>query len=414
MDDNRKEQLEKQIQSAWDFTFGKLYYPPTKNFYDFLVDGKSIGETLETYPTAEEIQGSSPNPCGWNTNMENSTLNACSVIEGIIARYELTGDPEMKKYFDMVCEGLILNGTISSEPGFIARCISPVDGESFYMDSSRDQYTNWVYAAHLILHTELADEEQKAAVREVLVNIARKAERDVKPETGGYLMRLDGKPGIVSQVDSEKLGPHEILRLPMFYMAAYEASNDVHWLEKYREIRDRFLDRAEEEFTLEFVKRVAHGFGLVFGSYQSQYSVRLLYDLEEDDTYSDRYYKLLQVAAEGATEYMGIAYDNIEACCVDEPLFKPWRSIPAAEYRFFQGRSYYCPMIFEGRVMQRYPRNVAEVIIIQCLCPGYEIPEWEKEMFYKFVERLPFAKAQSYWPLLFCDAWWLAKKSGHI
>ena len=42
MKESRKAYLEKQIQKAWDFTFEKLYYPPTRNFYDFLVDGKSI------------------------------------------------------------------------------------------------------------------------------------------------------------------------------------------------------------------------------------------------------------------------------------------------------------------------------------------------------------------------------------
>lgn len=413
MQESRKEHLEQQIQRAWDFTFEKLYYSKTSSFYDFLM-GNSIEETLDEYPTPEEIKASIPNPCGWGTGMEDSTLNFCPMLEAILARYEITKEPEMQTYFDMVYQGMIQNGTIALEPGFIVRCVSPVDGKSFYMDSSRDQYTNWVYAAHLLLGSELASEEQKQRLREVLVHIAQKAERDIKPEEGGYIHRLDGKPGIVCQMDSANLGPHEFLRLPMFYMAAYEASADKYWLEKYLEIRERLLQWTENSFTVEWIKRVAHGYGRVFGSYQAQYSLRLLYDLEQEEGYRMRYYQLMQNAAEGATEYMKLAYENIDALSEAEPLFKPWRTLPAGEYRMFQGYAYYVPQSYQTSITHKYLRNVSEVVLIQCLCPEYKMPEWEKEMFLEFVERLQFDKATCYWPLLFCDAWWLAKKTGHI
>ena len=286
----KKETMEMKMKDAWDVTFRKFYYPKTGMFYDALY-GNSIEESLDAYPTPEEIKASSPNPCGWNTGMEDATLSACPMVEAIIARYEVAKESEMKKYSDMVYEGIIKNGTLASEPGFIVRSVSPVDGISFYMDSSRDQYTNWVYAAHLFINSELTDEKQKTALREVLVNIGRKAERDVKPETGGYMMRLDGKPGIVSQMDSENLGGHEYLRLPMIYMAAYEATGDVHWKEKYREIRERLLKWTEAKLTLEWMKEYAYGgWGYTYLFYQAQYSLRLLYELEEETEYRDRYY----------------------------------------------------------------------------------------------------------------------------
>ena len=102
MQESRRAHLEQQIQSAWDFTFEKLYYPKTNSFYDFLT-GNSIEEMLEDYPTPEEIKASIPNPCGWGTGMEDSTLNLCPMLEAILARYELTKEPKMKKYFDMLC-----------------------------------------------------------------------------------------------------------------------------------------------------------------------------------------------------------------------------------------------------------------------------------------------------------------------
>ena len=80
----------------------------------------------------------------------------------------------------------------------------------------------------------------------------------------------------------------------------------------------------------------------------------------------------------------------------------------------FHGYAYYVPQLYNTSLAYKQLRNTAEVVIIQCLCPGYALPQWEKEMFCEFVERLPFAEATSYWPLLFCDAWWMAKKKEKI
>lgn len=412
---NKMDQYEKAIEKAWNYTFDRLYYPKTHMIYDFLM-GESIEATLDEYPTAEEIAASSPNPCGWGTGMEDSTLSICPMLEAILARYQVTGEPEMKQYADMMYEGLKINGTIAPEPGFIARCVSPIDGKSIYMDSSRDQYTNWIFGAHLLLHSELAEEAQKEVLRKVLVQVAQKAERDVDPSTGGYLFRLDQKPGIVSQMNSDNLGGHEFLRLPMIYLAAYEASGDSHWQEKYLECREEILQKAEKKLTREFITFVANDFGYVYGFYQSQYSVRLLYDCETDPAYRQRYEKLMQDTAECCEIYMKAAYEKIDTLAVAEPIHKPWRELPAGSYRFFHGYAYYVPAEYDqiSEDIKKYLRNVAETVIIQCLCPDYKIPEWEKSIFCEFVEKVKFDQATSYWPLLFCDAWWLMKKTGQI
>ena len=57
---------------------------------------------------------------------------------------------------------------------------------------------------------------------------------------------------------------------------------------------------------------------------------------------------------------------------------------------------------------------MGEAIIIQAICPGYDIPEWAKEMFYTFIAEADFSGAKCYWPVLFCDAWWIAKCVGQI
>lgn len=199
----------------------KLYYPDTHMIYDYLTKETAV-ESAEDYPTAEEIRISAPNPCGWGTGMEDSTLNLSSMTEAILARYALTKDNGLKPQPQMLLEGLIKNAT-AAESGFIARSICAADGTSVYIDSSKDQYTNWVYAAHRLLHNVWAD----------------------------------------------------------------------------------------------------------------------------------------------------------------RPTFK-------------------------------WLRNVGESVIIQCTCPDYKMTEWEKEMFFTFIKEADFVHATNYWPVLFCDAWWLAKEKGPL
>ena len=166
-----QELLEKQIQSGWDFVMDKLYHPDTHMIYDYLTKETAVA-SAEDYPTPEEIRLSAPNPCGWGTGMEDSTLNLSSMTEAVLARYALTKDDGLKPLLQMLYKGLIKNAT-AAEPGFIARSICPADGVSVYMDSSKDQYTNWVYAAHRMLHSDLISCDQKNNLREILINIAK-------------------------------------------------------------------------------------------------------------------------------------------------------------------------------------------------------------------------------------------------
>lgn len=405
--------LEQQIQTGWNFVMNRLYYPKTNMIYDYLTK-ETAEASAEDYPTPEEIAISSPNPCGWGTGMEDTTLNLSSMIDAMIARYSLTKEPEVHEQLQLLYKGLVKNGT-AAEPGFIARCICAWDGKSVYMDSSKDQYTNWVYAAHRLLRSECIHDEQKNVLKEILVNIAKKLERDLQSDYSGYLCRLDGKPGIVSNMDSEKLESHEILRMPMLYMAAYEASGNEYWYQKYCERREEFLSRTEATYTVNRLTSVAKGkWGYNYIYYQAQYSMRLLYDLEKDHSYRERYLRLLEISAQGAEEFVKKAYENKHTLQEKQEYFLPWRKIPANYWGIFHDKIYYVPNIWINKPVFKWLRNMAEAVIIQAVCPDYKIPEWEKEMFFSFIEECDFANAKNYWPVLFCNAWWLAKEAGQL
>jgi len=407
--------LEKAIREAWAFSTQKLYYPKTHQIYDYLTCD-TLEETVCQLPTKEEIEASFPNPCGWGTGMEDSTLSLCPLLEAALAKYAVTGDETMKQWVYDLAQGLIINGTASEEKGFIARAVDPVEGKYIYMDSSRDQYTIWVFAAHLLINSPLTDPEQEKKLREILVWVAEKAERDITPENDGYFLRLDGKPGVVSRMDSEELGSHEVLRLSMIYAAAYEASGDPHWQEMYLSVRDRLLEQTEKTLTVAWWVNYARGGGYVYGLYQHQYSARLLWDCEKDDVYKARYWELMRRAAVASQAYLEMAYEVIDQLCIDEPKAKPWREADFHTMGLIHGRSYFMPRIFDsGRIsISKNMRNASEVVVIQCLCPGYTMTEETKAMFCEFVERAHFSAAANYWPILFCDAWWLARREGQL
>lgn len=406
---------EKNIQKGWDFIFNKLYYQKTHMIYDFLYKD-SIEESVDFYPTAEEIKKSIPNPCGWGTGMEDSTLNLCTMLEAIESRHKVTHEIKLKEYFDMIFDGLMITGNVSGSPGFIARCVAPCDEKSVYMDTSRDQYTHWVFAGHIIQNSILATDKQKKQTSEVLVNIAKKMEREVTKENGGYSLRLDGGRGRVCQMIStaeSPLGPHEILRFPMFYLAAYESSGDAHWLDKYYEYREDLLNETEKGFTVEWIEKVEKSYGYVYGTYQAQYSFRLLYDIETDEKYKERYLRLMQIAAEGSKIYLETAYNNIGIYNFEQPYYRPWRDIKTVSYGNIDGYEYYVPNSTDGdeyiksiELVRKNLRNTGEVVIIHNLCPNISLNEKEIEMFVEILENTNFDNIKSYWPVVHCSAWW--------
>ena len=208
------------LQEAWERTWQAFYHPATSLFYDCLT-----ANGLDDLPSADEIARQYPNPCGWGTGMEDCMLSAGAVMD-ILCFRSAAGDPLAAKQAEDVLKGLVLASTCHGKPGFFARSVSPFDGRSCYIDSSRDQFTLAVYALWRCFKNF---PECRDTARELLVNTARYCEQVITPEGNGNLLRLDGRPGVFSTV--WHAAPHEMLRLPMFYAAAWEASGDGHWQE---------------------------------------------------------------------------------------------------------------------------------------------------------------------------------------
>lgn len=382
------------VEKLWDYIWECLFYPETSLIYDLRTTIQKDGNIIDL-PTIDEISRNYPNACGWNTGMENSMINGGIMLDTIIERYNKTGDKSMISYADKIFAGIKLCSEISGSPGFLARSVSPFDKKSFYMNSSRDQYTHVISALVHYYDSDLCAEKEKVA--EILVSFAERAYKNATKENGYDLLRADGKQSLVCRVWGDIIG-HEFLRLPMFYMAAYHVSNDEKWLILYKELRDEALANSYD-----FCDKDS-GF---FAYLQMQISIRILYEL--DDNYKEKYKDLMtKVADKKAHVILDLLKETKEKNLDFSTLPKPWRTFPVGEQLTVDGNEYI--MLdrnedFQNSVMF-FLQDVADLLIVQNLCPDYKTPHKYKDAFFEIIEHIDVENHASEAPIHLVCAYW--------
>jgi len=258
-------------------------------------------------------------------------------------------------------------------------------------------------------HSSICSDAERNEIRRIIAAIARRCERDITPENGYCLLRDDGKPAEVSQLWG-KINPHEFLRLPMFYLAAFDVTGDAHWKEKYLEYRDEALDGSEA---------IAAGQGRAYIYLQMQYSLRLIYELDGDESIKLRCKKLMNKVADIVKD---IAPKTSAKLCDPEFVqglstpYLPWRTRPVTD--MFAGERngyvYLNPQNTENSKKAFYPvREVGEAVIVEALCPDRAVSEEQTEALLKMADAVSSVKHYTYAPLLLADAYWLLKEKNY-
>ena len=315
---NGMETQKRKIDDLWRFVRERLFFEPTNLIYDHVIDD------LAYFPTTDEALSNFPNPCGYGTGMEDSMINGSSMLLACLGRYQAERDEEAKALAHRLVAGILNCQSKAKTIGFLPRSLTPCDGESHYVDSSRDQYTLCVYAMCQYYRSELATVEERAGIKRMLVSFAIRAEQNVTVENRYDLLREDGLPSVCSVMWGETLGNHEYLRLPMIYLAAWSVSGDAHWLEFYRAIRAEAV-----ACSLPMTGRYWHLYTLQ----QMQMSARLCYDLDPDDGWKEEYGKILSAVAHYVTDH---TEETLEALRSRDDYNAPFRSfheVPLAPRR---------------------------------------------------------------------------------
>ena len=355
------------FEKAWETAFHRFFCPDTELFYDFVIDEDN--NAWHHLPAVEEIKASVPNPCGWGTGMEDSSINGGSALDALVSAYAISKDSRIKKYTDAIFRGL-LRCAAKEDNGFIARSVSPFDKKSRYIESSRDQYTHWIYGALRLYDSPLCDGEQRAEISRVLTSVADKCIKDVVPENGYQMTRADGSIGLVGKMWGG-VGAHEILRLPMFYLAAFHVSGDEKYKKKYSEYINEALEGS-----------LAHKPEAMrcYCSLQMQCSLRTVYDYDLDPAVREKTLALMRKNAEYGTKK---AVFNSKEFCKPEHRddinykFRKWNEVEPRDMGHFGGFDYINPAQSERKDNRAfYPvREVAEGAIMAAMCPKYRISD---------------------------------------
>ncbi|MEE0929019.1 MAG: hypothetical protein UIG59_07480 [Acutalibacteraceae bacterium] len=388
------------IGKALRFIFDRFYCKDTGLIYDFLIDGKNAWHHL---PSPEDVKRQNPNPCGWGTGMEDSVLNGGSAIDALVGHYAATHDEWAKKLCLELFEGMMLCATVSEHKGFIARSVSPADKKSYYINSSRDQYTHWIYAAVRLYDSPIADDAVKNKIREVLVAVAEKCLRDVTEENGFELLRADGKAGIVSKMWG-KLGAHEYLRLPMFYMAAYYVSGDEKWkceADKYR------FEALEKTKTFQPHKHSTYVL------LQLQYSLRLMYDLCPEKNFKTGCLALMDYLSDYGENNIPSVCKRLEGIGRLNFKYKKWNVCCPIDCGEYGGYKYLNPAQSELKENTSfYPlRAVGELASLIALHPEKRVDPNLPKLLDRLADGIDYDEHYTYAPLLVACGYMLCEEN---
>lgn len=219
-----------------DFCKRALFCERTAMLYDH------ANKPASYFPTAEEIARVIPNPCGYGTGMEDCMISGGMVLDALCTLPDRTREEEA--FLHLVLNGMLDNALAARPLGFLPRGRSPQDGKSYYPDTSRDQYTLFIYGCYRALRAGVCTEEERSKMREVACAFVARTEEYVTPENDYDMSCADGGASIANLLWGDRVQNHETMRLPMMYLFAHTLTGDDKYWQKFVAIRDEAIRRA--------------------------------------------------------------------------------------------------------------------------------------------------------------------------
>lgn len=206
-----RDKLYAQIQS-------QLYHPDTGLIYDY-VTSREPERRFAHLPGPGEAARGFPNLCGWGTGMEDCALNA-----GLMLAWAAASGRADSPFVQSLAVGLSRCAAAHGRRGFVARGLTPENGRGCYPNSSRDQFTLAVYGMWRWLKAGPVADSMRELAQNFLRDVADYCAQTVTAANGFSLLRLDG--GAAAGSKMWDCAPHEMLRLPLIYGAAWDATGE--------------------------------------------------------------------------------------------------------------------------------------------------------------------------------------------
>ena len=296
--------VKKLADEAFEYTQKKLFSQKTKMLFDYVVSGNEAH-----FPTAAEINAYFPNPGGNSTGMEDGMINGATVLDACLIRYELDNDSRAAEFAKQIIHGMIHCAQTAETEGFIPRGVALEDCKTHYPDSSLDQYTMFLFAVHRYWNSAICTAVERNVIADICVSIARRAEKNIVPETGYNILNDRGEKSLVGTFWGPGLGNHEYCRLPMLYLLAYEVTHDLHWFNLYQGIREEA-----------FQKLLPMGrYYAMYALQQMQSALLICYEVDPDEGWKERYLGVMNTVADYAQDLVDVIWTKINACN-DKPM----------------------------------------------------------------------------------------------
>ena len=375
----------REVYTARDYIRNQLLYPDTGLLYDRPVN------RLHHFPTPLECKNSDPNPCGYGGGMEDCMISGATMLEACLLQQEKEKSENPMAH--LLVEGM-LRCAAQGKDGFLPRGLCPTDGKSHYMDSSRDQYTMFIYALLRYRDSKYCTPRECWQIADAIVAIARRAEANVTPENGFDLLREDGGRSLATTLWGPTLGNHEVHRLPMIYAAAFAVSGEAKWKERYQQLRSEAYVRATP-----MQPRYYHLYTLQ----QMQASLYVCRMVDTDPKWQSRYTGLMEQVANYAETQVDKVAKKLDEGHDFNMIHGDFRAFPLVEQKtnnefgVYQNRD-------PGDTNSFYLLQDAPNIVIVCRMAGRAPSPEALALYRNAFERIDFATHHRATPIHFLNA----------
>ena len=380
---------ENKIAQAFQYIEKTLISSKTNIIYDH-----NIHKDPNEWPTPDECESSFPNPSGYGTGMEDGMISGGTMLDGCILLYKNAHDKKAADMARRIVSGMLGCAEAAKDEGFIPRALSPIDGKSHYIESSKDQFTLFVFGMHRYYNSSLCSEAEKIKIRDIAVKIAKRAEKNVNAENGYDILCENGAKTINAQMWGDSLGNHEYLRLPMIYLFAWEVSGIKHFLDLYTALREEAINRSLPMTS----------YWHLYAVHQMQLSARLCYDADPDKQWRDKILELMKAV----NKYILSQTDRIRSLLKDKSAY----NMPQAPFREclmnetpHKKNNLPCQSPLRPDAEDYWTLQDAAVIsIIYRMVPGTPIDPDALRLLYEAFDKIDFKMHQRSLPVHFFDA----------
>ena len=385
----------KKIDTAWQYIWDNTYNPQTQLIYDH-----KHAVNPEYFPVTEEVNASYPNSCGYGVGMEDGMINGGTMIDACLCRYEKFSDKDALECAHKLLGGMLNCVFNARTEGFVPRAVTPYDGKTSYVDSSRDQYTMFVFGVHRMFRGGYCTAEEKQDIKKALVSVARRAEKNVTADNGYDILRDDGGRTLVNVMWGNTLDNHEHLRLPMIYIAAWEVSGDAHWLEMYRKYREEAYE-----------KSLGMGdYWHLYALQQMQASVLVCMEAENDNEWKTKYLDLMNIVADYIVNMVGKIDKDLASYTNYNEKHIPFRQVEMTESWRIKEIGLPCMVPVRDDTEEFFIlQDAANIIIVNAMVPGRETPKDALELYWKAFDKIDFDIHERVVPIHFLEGYYRMK-----